>query len=66
VAPGLQARPATTQETNAMRPLKSQRGTSFIEYALLCAIIVGGCALVLVNLQGSITTRLNTVADSLK
>lgn len=49
-----------------MRPLKHQRGTSFIEYALLCAIIVGGCAVVLVNLQGSITTKLTTVAESLK
>jgi len=42
------------------------RGTSFIEYALLCAIIVGGCAVVLVNLQGSVTTKLNAIANTLK
>ncbi len=46
--------------------VRRQAGSSFVEYALLCAIIIGGCALALKELEGSISGRLGSIAASLK
>jgi Flp pilus assembly pilin Flp len=47
------------------RGVRRAAGTSFIEYALLCAIIVIGCASAVVTLQDSIKARLTSIANSL-
>jgi len=45
---------------------RAQRGNSFIEYALLCAIIVGGCAFAISQLQTSVEGKLTAIAGELK
>jgi len=45
---------------------RAQRGSSFIEYALLCAIIVGGCAFAITQLQASVEDKLTLIANDLK
>jgi Flp pilus assembly pilin Flp len=44
----------------------TSRGNSFIEYALLCAIIVGGCALAISELQTSVESKLRDISAELK